>query len=111
MESICIYLKTSLPEETLGMENAILQQAMEFEFNGRLKIFETEYQVMDELNSRFHIEDPTVPDMDSIITLIRKTNLSMIEELAICHGSITTLQDQIQHLMLQVQTQQETIQR
>ncbi len=109
MESICIYLKTELPEAVAGQEDQLIKKALQFELGGRLKIFETEYQVMDELNGRFCIEDPAVADMESLVALLRRNNLSIIEELAICHGSITTQQQQIHDLKEQVQDLKEIV--
>lgn len=113
MEDICNYLKTKLPEQTQIKEDQILCQAMEFEFDDKLELFATEYQVMDELNSKFCVEIPipVAQDVESLVAMLRKNNLALVEELAICHGSISSLQQQIQTLSRQLLTQQESIAR
>lgn len=107
METMCFYLKSKLPEAVVNNEDHILKQAMEWELGSRLKLFETEYKVMASLNERFHIDE--TGDMD--IEILRKNNLAMIEELAICHGSIATLQEQVGELQQQLSLQQEAIKR
>ena len=109
MESICAYLKTRLPEQVLAHEDMILKQALEFDFEGKLELFETEYQVMEELNGRFSV--PVVQDVENIIAILHKNNLALVEQLAICHGSINTLHQQMQILQQQVLAQQERIAR
>lgn len=111
MESICTYLKTRLPEEVLTHEDTILKQALQFDFEGKLELFETEYQVLEELNSRFCVDMPAVQDMENILAMLRKNNLALVEQLAICHGSITTLQNQVEALQQQMLTQQQRITR
>ena len=111
MESICAYLKTKLPEEVLAHENTILKQALEFDFEGKLELFETEYQVMEELNARFSLDIPFMQDMENVIAVLRRNNLALVEQLAICHGSITSLHQQVESLKQQVLTQQQRITR
>lgn len=114
MESICNYLKTRLPndvEKVSGQETAILKQAMDMDFEGRLKIFETEYEVMDELNARFRLEEMALGELDDVSVLVRRNNLVMVEQLAICHGSISTQQRELQSLRRQLHDQQDTITR
>ena len=109
MESICAYLKTRLPEQVLANEDVILKQALELDFEGKLELFETEYQVMEELNGRFSV--PVVQDVENVIAILHKNNLSLVEQLAICHGSINTLHQQMQVLQQQMLAQQERIAR
>lgn len=109
MESICVYLKTRLPEEVFMHEDTILKQALQFDFEGKLELFETEYQVMDELNARFSIDMPV--DMESLTATLRRNNLALVEQLAICFGSIISLQQQVETLQKEVLTQQEIIVR
>lgn len=111
MESICWYLKTKLPEEAAHHEQTILKQALQFDLEGKLELFETEYQVMDELNGRFRLPLNTAQDLDMLSDTLRRTNLALVEELAICHGSINTLQQQVIALQQQLLTQQERIER
>ena len=114
MEAICHYLKTRLPddmEKVTGQETAILEEAMAMDFEGRLKIFETEYEVMDELIARFRLEEMSLGALDDVSVLVRKNNLVMVEQLAICHGSISTLQQEQISLRQQLQDQQKTIAR
>ncbi len=113
METICAYLKTKLPEQALHYEDLILQQVLEFEFEGKLELFETEYQVMDELNGKFCVDVPLLvaQDVESLVAMLRRNNLALVEELAICHGSISSLQQQVQALSKQLLAHQESIER
>ena len=111
MESICTYLKNRLPEEVRENEDTILKQALQFDFEGKLGLFETEYQVMEELNARFSVDMPVVQDMENVIAVLRRNNLALVEQLALCHGSITSLQHEMEALKQQVLTQQQRITR
>lgn len=109
MESICNYLKMKIPEQALAQQDTILKQALQFDFEGKLELFETEYQVLEELNARFCVDMPVVQDMENITAVLRRNNLALVEQLAICHGSITSLQQQMEALREQVLTQQQRI--
>ena len=114
MESICQYLKTRVPaevESVSGQATTILEQAMAMDLDGRLKTFETEYEVMDELNARFRLEETPLGELEDVAVLMRKNNLVMVEQLAICHGSISTLQQELLSVRQQLHDQQETIAR
>lgn len=115
MESICLYLKNKLPEEVLMHEDTILRQALQFHFERKLELFETEYQVMDELNARFSVDISPVPavgqDIEKLVVCLRKNNTALVEQLAICHGSISSLQQQMEGLQQLVLSQQERITR
>ena len=113
MESICTYLKTKLPEQAHQYEDEILRLALDFEFEGKLELFETEYQVMDELNGKFCVDIPlpVAQDVESLVAMLRRNNLALVEELAICHGSISSLQQQVQALSKVLLSQQESIAR
>ena len=111
MESICSYLKTRLPEEVEGQETEILEQAMGMEFGEKLRIFETEFQVMDELNTRFRVEDPVTDGVESLVPILRRNVKEMVEQLAIFHVSIGTLQLQMQTLQEHSLAQDQKIKR
>jgi hypothetical protein len=111
MESICNYLKTNLPEQVAAQQDLILKQALQFDFEGKLELFETEYQVLEELNSRFCVDIPMVQDMENVIAMLRKNNLALVEQLAICHGSITSLQQQMEGVKEEMLAQQQRITR
>lgn len=95
----------------LAQQDTILQLALQFEFEGKLELFETEYQVLEELNARFCVNMPMVQDMENVIAVLRRNNLALVEQLAICHGSIASLQQQMDGLKQQVLTQQQRITR
>lgn len=109
MESICNYLKTRLPKLALAQQDTILKQALQFDFEGKLELFETEYQVLLELNALFCVDMPIVQDMENVIAVLRKNNLALVEQLAICHGSINSLQQQMGAFKEQMMTQQQRI--
>ena len=109
MESICTYLKTTLPAQAHRHEETILKQALQFEFEGKLQLFETEYKVIDELNARFSMDMPV--DIESLTATLRKNNSALVEQLAICFGSIISLQQQVDTLQEQVLSQQQVIAR
>lgn len=113
MEGICSYLKTKIPEQAQHYESEVLRLALEFEFENKLELFETEYQVMDELNGKFCVEIPlpVAQDTESLVAMLRRNNLALVEELAICHGSISSLQQQVHTLNKQLQAQKESIAR
>lgn len=90
-------------------EDTILRQALQFDFERKLELFETEYQVMDELNARFNVDIPVGQDMEKLVACLRRNNSALVEQLAICHGSISSLQQQMEGLQQLVLSQQERI--
>ena len=93
-------------------EDTILRQALQFHFERKLELFETEYQVMDELNARFNVDIiPVDQDTEKLVACLRRNNSALVEQLAICHGSISSLQQQMESLQQLLLSQQERITR
>ena len=114
MESICHYIKTRLPAhmEDTGEQTAILKQAMAMpDLLGRLRLFEAEYELLNELHSRLTADEVHLAELEDVREQMDRTNKTMVEQLAICHGAISSLQQQVQSLTEQLSKQQGTIAR
>jgi len=114
MESICNYIKTKIPAqmESLDEQTAILKQAMDLpDIQARLRLFETEYEVLHELHNRLETDELHITELEDVREQMSRTNKLMVEQLAICHGAISTLQQKVEDMSVQLQLQQQTIAR
>ena len=74
------------------------------DLNIKLQIYETEYQVMHELNQVFQ---PTVAnDFETMNEVLRKQNKDMVEQLAVCRGAVIRLENTVNILMERVEQQE-----
>lgn len=108
MESTCNYLKTSIPEESLQNVDAILENASRIDFGNRLQTFESEYHVMAELNFYFK-SDLVIDDFISVADVLKKQNVALIEQLAICHAHNSRLESIVESMQVQMEAQNQRI--
>ena len=114
MESICDYLKQSVPESVSRGETMVEIFHLAYDYGDiktKLQTFETEYQVMHELHASFHRGSQTVSDLESMNDLLRKQNKDLIEQLAVCRGAIVTLECTVGSLQKAVEEQQRRLDR
>ena len=90
--------------------SAILKEALQIDLGNKLQSFETEYEIMLELTNTLNC-DAVLTDMDSVNTVLKKQNVTLIEQLAICHGSIRNLEGVVSVLQEQLERQEEKIER
>ncbi len=91
-------------------QTEILSQAMAMpDLKEKLRLFEAEYELLHELHNRLVADEVHIMELDDVKEQMTRTNKLMVEQLAICHGAIYSLQQQVKKLSLQVDQQQETI--
>ena len=88
----------------------IITDALQLDLGNKLQTFETEFQLIAELTESFQVGLET-PDLDSMNGMLKKQSRELIEQLAICRGSIQNLESTIQSLKEQVSSQQQRIER
>jgi len=108
MEPTCKYLKTTIPQLALESIDKIFETASKFEFGDRLSTFEAEYNVMDELDSSFRY-DVVIDDFQSVAEVLKRQNIALIEQLAICHARNTKLESMMEKLQSQFTAQNQRI--
>lgn len=111
METTCVFLKNKLPEIVLNKMPAIFEEAMRIDLGNRLDTFETEFKVMSELSQNAFRSDIHVTDLESVNAVLRKQNSALIEQLAICHGSIRRLESMVVGLQEQLDDQRQAVSR
>ncbi len=111
MEAITHYLKEQLPAHVLDNMPTIFSDALRVDLGSKLQAFETEYQIMAELTASFQIDMETPPSLESLNNLLKKQNRELIEQLAICRGSIRGLESTVSSLQAEVDEQRDRIQR
>ena len=109
MELTCKYLKNSLPELALEHIDEIFETASKFDFGDRLTTFESEYETMVELNTHFK-SDVVVDDFASVAEALKKQNMVLIEQLAICHAYNTRLETMVITMQSELSAQNQRIQ-
>ena len=87
---------------------AIISDALQLELGSKLQSFETEYEVMDELRATFEVHQD-ITDIESMNETLKKQNKELIEHLAICHGSIKSLESMVQGLQHELKAQTQRI--
>ena len=110
MESTSNYLKNHVPMEIMDNMQTIITDALQLDLGNKLQTFETEFQLIAELTESFQVGLET-PDLDSMNGMLKKQSRELIEQLAICRGSIQNLESTIQSLKEQVSSQQQRIER
>ena len=109
MESTSNYLKNHVPMKIMDNMQTIITEALQLDLGNKLQTFETEFQLIAELTeSQVGLE---TPDLDSMNGMLQKKSRELIEQLAICRGSIQNLESTIQSLKEQVSSQQQRIER
>ena len=111
MESTCIFLKNKLPDLVLSKMPLIFEEALRINLGNRLATFEAEFEVISELSQNAFRSDIYVSDLESVNAVLRKQNSALIEQLAICHGSIRRLETMVTSLQEQLQDQKQVISR
>ena len=111
METTCTFLKNKLPEIVLKKMPTIFEEAMRIDLGNRLATFETEFEVISELSQNAFRSDIQVSDLESVNAVLRKQNGALIEQLAICHGSIRRLESVVVSLQQQLEEQRQTVSR
>lgn len=110
MESTSDYLKNNLPLVVEDKITTIVTNALQMDLRSKLQTFETEYQVMDELSSAFRL-DIKVETLESVNEVLKKQNKELIEQLAICRGSIRNLETTVLAMQQELEAQRERIER
>ena len=108
METTCAFLKNKLPDIVLNKMPTIFEEAMRIDLGNRLATFETEFEVMSELSQNAFRSDIHVNDLDSVNGVLRRQNSALIEQLAICHGSIRRLEGMVAGLQEQLEDQKQS---
>ncbi len=111
MEAICGYLKDTLPATILDNMTTIFSEALQMGLGFKLEAFETEYQMMAELTANLQIDPGTPPSLEGMNDLLKKQNRMLIEQLAICRGSIRGLEATVSALQAEVDEHKEKIHR
>ena len=111
MESTCVFLKNKLPDLVLNKMPVIFEEALRIDLGNRLATFEAEFEVMSELSKNAFHSDIYVNDLESVNMVLRKQNSALIEQLAICHGSIRRLETMVTSLQEQLEGQTQRISR
>ena len=109
MESTCTFLKNKLPELVLNKMPMIFEEALRIDLGNRLATTEAEFEVMSELSENAFRSDIYVSDLESVNMVLRKQNSALIEQLAICHGSIRRLETVVNSLQEQLEEQKKLI--
>lgn len=111
METTCAFLKNKLPDLVLNKMPAVFEEAMKIDLGDRLATFGAEYEVMSELSRSAFTSHIYVSDLESVNMVLRKQNSALIEQLAICHGSIRRLESMVLGLQQQLEDQKEVTSR
>ena len=109
MESTCVFLKNKLPDLVLNNMPIIFEAALRIDLGNRLATTEAEFEVMSELSENAFRSDIYVNDLESVSVVLRKQNSALIEQLAICHGSIRRLETVVTSLQEQLEDQKQLI--
>lgn len=109
MESTCIFLKNKLPNLVLNNMPLIFEEALRIDLGNRLATSEAEFEVMSELSQNAFRSDIYVSDLESVNMVLRKQNSALIEQLAICHGSIRRLETMVTGLQEQLEDQKQLL--
>lgn len=109
MESTCAFLKNKLPDLVLNNMPIIFEEALRIDLGNRLATTEAEFEVMSELSENAFRSDIYVSDLESVSVVLRKQNSALIEQLAICHGSIRRLETMVTSLQEQLEDQKQII--
>ncbi len=111
METITDFLKTTIPLRVTNDSAEILHSAMQLgDLSSKLKIFETEYLVMHELMSTFHMEKKVaLSDTEAMNTLLRRQNKDLIEQVVLCRGAIMRLESTVSQLQTAFTEQQQQL--
>ena len=109
MEATSTYLKTNLPQRVLDNLPKIIAESLQLDLGSKLQRFETEYEVYDELSTAFQIN--LAADTESTNLILKRQNKVMIEQLAICHGSIRSLESVIMGLRNELEEQRQRIEK
>ena len=111
MEATCVFLKNKLPNLVLNKMPTIFEEALKIDLGTRLATFEAEFEVMSELSENAFRSDIYVSDLESVNMVLRKQNSALIEQLAICHGSIRRLENMVTSLQQQLEEQKQSVSR
>lgn len=110
MEAVTSYLKDKLPASVLSNMTTIFSEALEMDLGSKLEAFETEYWIMAELTASLQLSTET-QTLESINNLLKKQNRELIEQVAICRGSIRGLETTVSSLQAEIEEQREKIKR
>ena len=111
METITNFVKTVIPNVVHEGMAEIIHTAIQLgDLDIKLQTYETEYQVMHELNQVFQ---PTVvaSNFETMNEVLRKQNKDMIEQLAVCRGAVIRLENTVNILMERLEQQDLKISR
>ena len=114
MELICDYLKVSLPASVKSGSTMaeLLHSAYQYpDISIKLESFETEYQVMHEMNASMKQETEVALDLESMNKLLKKNNNDLIEQLTTCRCDIASLTSEVSTLQKIVGEQQIRLER
>ena len=108
METITEFLKATIPLRVTDDSAEILHSATQLsDLSSKLKTFETEYLVMHELMSTFHMEKKVaLSDTEAMNTLLRRQNKDLIEQVVLCRGAIMRLESTVGQLQTAFTEQQ-----
>ena len=109
MEATSNYLKTNLPQKVLDDLPKIISETLQLDLGSKLQKFETEYEVYDELSTVFQVS--LAADTEPTKVILKRQNKVMIEQLAICHGSIRSLESVVLGLQKELEEQRQKIER
>lgn len=111
METITSFLKSEIPERVSHDSSEILHSASQIgDLSSKLKTFETEYLVMHELMSTFHMEKKVaMSDTEATNDLLRKQNKDLIEQVVMCRGAIMRLESAVTMLQNTCTSQQQQL--
>ena len=111
METITEFLKTAIPSRVTNDSSEILHSATQLgDLSSKLKTFETEYLVMHELMSTFHLEKKVaISDTEAMNDLLRKQNKDLIEQVVYCRGAIMRLESSLDALQQAYTDQQKQL--
>ena len=114
MELICEYLKMSLPASVKSASTMaeILHSAYQYpDISMKLESFETEYQVMHEMNASMKQGTDVVLDLESMNELFKKNNNNLIEQLTVCRCEVASLTSEVSTLRKIIEDQQLRLER
>ena len=108
METITDFLKNTIPERVINDSSEILHSATQLgDLSAKLKTFETEYHVMHDLMSTFHLEKKVaISDTEAMNDVLRKQNKDLIEQVVMCRGAIMRLESNVNILQQAYSDQQ-----
>ena len=91
--------------------HTIFRDALQLDLGDRLQTFETEYQIMAELTASFQVDREAPPTLEGLNDILKKQNRELIEQLAICRGSIRGLEATVQSLKTELDDLHEQVVR